>query len=703
MKKLFTFLCAALMSVGMYATSVVTITQNDFPGMDVSFTKDGVTVSADWIDNMDSGHLVGPGSFSTTLGNFTKIEVNAGEFVMPLGEGWSGNSERQTWTGNASSVSFSGEINGVGHGITIMCTIEEPAPTTYTLQLVADQEKGSVAVTNLLGSDIIDNGNGNYTVPENAEVTILATPLDGYEFTGWKVGNRWCDFTECGTALNTLDNPLTFTMTEDVAYKAEFAAAAPAPAEVTVVFAANDKTVERTVTLPHTFKCNWQMGMDGPDELDNIIHELYNDYYYCNNNINASGSDQVEAGTGENDNDFITIKGVFEGTATVTGDYANPDTDTGLQYTLTISIKGDEPAPDFAGEGTEASPYLIASAEDWNKLATNVNGGNTYNGEYFQLTDNIAISTMVGLSDHNFNGTFDGAGHTITATLSSDADCCAPFAYTYGATIKNLHVTGTLTATGTHAGGVVGRNGSASLTLINVSSSMTIIANATNSNGGLVGYAINATLSGCAFTGKLLTEQNRRLGGMVGWKSNTADSYLTITDCVFDPEEVTIGNSGSKTFAAYGGGTVTFTNCYYTQAISADQGKQMRAITAGEGVLVLNTGSATIYNVSGITSYGTGISYNNVLYGGNGDEISLNLSGSNNGYEASTGTLSGTENPYTLTMADADCQINKLAPTPTAVENVQTNPVQATKILRDGMLLIVRDGKLFNVTGAQVR
>ena len=359
------------------------------------------------------------------------------------------------------------------------------------------------------------------------------------------------------------------------------------------------------------------------------------------------------------------------------------------------------PAPDFAGEGTEASPFLIATAEDWNKLATRVSEGNTYSGVYFQLTNNIAISTMVGLSDHNFNGIFDGAGNTITATLSSDAACCAPFAYTYGATIKNLHTSGTITTTGDNAGGVVGRNGTESLTLTNVSSDMTI--NSTKANGGLVGYTINATISGCAFTGKLLSETSRRIGGFVGWKSNTTGSYLTITDCVFDPEEVTNANSSSKTFVAIGGGTVTITNSYYTQAYGTDQGKLMHAITAGEGVLVLNTGSATIYNVSGITSYGTGISYNNVLYGGNGDEISLNLSGSDYGYIASTGTLSGTENPYTLTMADADCQINKLAPTPTDVENVQTNQVQGTKILRNGMLLIEKNGVVYNVLGAQVR
>jgi len=582
MKKLFTFLFAALMSVSMFGATTVTWNTNDITGSGKSFTKDGVTITVAYDINFEQKNFEGGGTFTTTLGNFTKIEVTADDVYTVSGDGWSGDIAKKTWTGNASSVSFTDNIYGNGGDITFVFTIEASAPTTYTLKLVTDPEKGSIVVT-----VINANQDGTYTVPANTEVTIHAIPNEGYEFTGWKEGNTLCDFTECGVDLNTNDNPLKFTMTKDVAYKAEFAAVTP--------------------------------------------------------------------------------------------------------------------EPDFAGEGTEASPFLIATADDWNLLATRVSEGNTYSGEYFQLTDNIAISTMVGLSDHNFNGTFDGAGHTITATLSSDADCCAPFAYTYGATIKNLHVTGTLTATGTHAGGVVGRNGAASLTLINVSSSMTIIANATNSNGGLVGYTINATLSGCAFTGKLLTEQNRRLGGMVGWKSNTTGSYLTITDCVFDPEEVTIGNSGSKTFAAYGGGTVTFTNCYYTQAISADQGKQMRAITAGEGVLVLNTGSATIYNVSGITSYGTGISYDNVLYGGNGDEISLNLSGSDYGYEASTGTLSGTENPYKLTMADADCQITKLAPTPTAVENVQTNPVQATKILRDGMLLIVRDGKLFNLTGAQVR
>ena len=40
---------------------------------------------------------------------------------------------------------------------------------------------------------------------------------------------------------------------------------------------------------------------------------------------------------------------------------------------------------------------------------------------------------------------------------------------------------------------------------------------------------------------------------------------------------------------------------------------------------------------------------------------------------------------------------------PTGVENVQTNQVQATKILRDGMLLIEKNGKIYTVTGAEVK
>ena len=128
MRKLFTFLFAALMSVGMFATTVVTITDSDFPAWGDSFTKDGVTVSAVEIDGM-YGDISGPGSFSTTLGNFTKIEIFAEDVSTISGEGWSGGGSQKIWTGNASSVSFTGSINGYEEGTTLKFTIEEGGET----------------------------------------------------------------------------------------------------------------------------------------------------------------------------------------------------------------------------------------------------------------------------------------------------------------------------------------------------------------------------------------------------------------------------------------------------------------------------------------------------------------------------------------------------------------------------------------------
>jgi len=105
-------------------SKVVTINQSDWgSGYPKSFTKDGVTVSADMIDTED-GNLMEGGSFSTTLGNFTKIVVTATS-CHASGTGWSGGGSSMTWEGTpASTVSFSGDFMGMGMTqTTIVCTI----------------------------------------------------------------------------------------------------------------------------------------------------------------------------------------------------------------------------------------------------------------------------------------------------------------------------------------------------------------------------------------------------------------------------------------------------------------------------------------------------------------------------------------------------------------------------------------------------
>ena len=81
---------------------------------DKSFTKDGITFTAATCD-FQVLSFRGGGTFTTTLGNFTKIEISADFTGDVSGTGWTNDGwQSATWTGNAASVSFSGDIWGGG-------------------------------------------------------------------------------------------------------------------------------------------------------------------------------------------------------------------------------------------------------------------------------------------------------------------------------------------------------------------------------------------------------------------------------------------------------------------------------------------------------------------------------------------------------------------------------------------------------------
>ena len=109
------------------AADPITVTWNndDITGSGNSFTKDGVTITAGTI-NFNKKNFIGGGTFTTTLGNITKIEVTTG-YWNASGTGWSGSEQSGTWTGTpASSVPFSGDITGMGLGNTKLVFTIEP-------------------------------------------------------------------------------------------------------------------------------------------------------------------------------------------------------------------------------------------------------------------------------------------------------------------------------------------------------------------------------------------------------------------------------------------------------------------------------------------------------------------------------------------------------------------------------------------------
>ena len=162
----------------------------------------------------------------------------------------------------------------------------------------------------------------------------------------------------------------------------------------------------------------------------------------------------------------------------------------------------------ITGNGTQANPYTINSADDWNTFAGWINNSNsTYASKCYKLTTDITVSTMAGTSANPFKGAFDGHGYTITLNdLSIDGEeYCAPFRYVDGANISFVRTAGTVIATDKkYRSGLIG-NSNGNTTINACWSSVTINStiDGDGTHGGFVGTVTNGTLAikNCLFDG----------------------------------------------------------------------------------------------------------------------------------------------------------------------------------------------------------
>ena len=338
------------------------------------------------------------------------------------------------------------------------------------------------------------------------------------------------------------------------------------------------------------------------------------------------------------------------------------------------------PDPDHFSVSDGGNTYTIHTATGWGLFCDALQDNATWNrfsGKTVKLGADIGtaqdpITRMAGGIGHDMKGTFDGQGYTLTIKYGSaespiTADKAAPFVNVEsGCIIENLHVAGDIYTSGKNAAGIAGTQyGAVTIRNCRVSTAIHSYTSGDGTHGGLVGNNGDGngsalSIVGCVFDGKLLTEgatATIKCGGFVGWRH----LEVTISNSLFAPTEVTIGTTSSATFARNG---ATITNCYYTTDFNdgehfTAQGKQARSITADNYVTVENAGTATTYSTSGITSYDTGILYDNVLYAGNGDVVSLTLNNSiggdvPKGYQYVYSTNAGTLDGSTLTMPNAD-------------------------------------------------
>ena len=230
-----------------------------------------------------------------------------------------------------------------------------------------------------------------------------------------------------------------------------------------------------------------------------------------------------------------------------------------LDITTSAAWDGTSTA-EFGGDGSEASPFVIANGEQLARLAQDVNGGTDYEGKFFKLTADIDLGekewTPIGGSNKYFKGTFDGNGYTVSNfTINKPEESyIGLFGYNKG-TIMNLGVEKAKISGSVRVGGVCGYNYGTIKNCYNtgaVSGTISVI-------GGVCGYNYG-TVENCYNTGAV-SAQELNVGGVCGYNSSS-----TIKNCY---------NTGAVSGTEYVGGVCgysndeTVTNCYYNKDFCA--------------------------------------------------------------------------------------------------------------------------------------
>lgn len=261
---------------------------------------------------------------------------------------------------------------------------------------------------------------------------------------------------------------------------------------------------------------------------------------------------------------------------------------------LSIGVmRGADVPLTLEGSGTEASPYLIKTADDLMQLAANCNAGTTattashYAGKYFRQTADIDMSGVenfygiasaplaqaTATTKWSFQGIYDGAGFRIknmkikglvykddgTVNTSTSANGSRRYVGLFGvlgtnAVIKNVIIDASCNVTAySHTGGVAGymNTGTKVENCVNYG----VVAGYDDAIGGVVGYmGSSGEISGCANYGEVIS-QDDKAGGIVGEALASSTKRSSISYC-FNAGAV----NGCGTYAGGISGRANYTN-----------------------------------------------------------------------------------------------------------------------------------------------
>ena len=364
---------------------------------------------------------------------------------------------------------------------------------------------------------------------------------------------------------------------------------------------------------------------------------------------------------------------------------------------------------------SEADAYVISTTDELDLLAQRVNNGTDYKDKFFKLDADITYShttdwndvtstennfTRIGDANNTFKGTFDGQRYTIKGIryTSSNNNLGLFGKITGGATVKNVILSDARIIGKDNCGGIAGNCEQSTITNCWVKSNVCI--GNKDYKGGIAGYSYKGTISGCRSEATLTaySSSNIYYGGIAGQAFSSEVSQCVVVGA-------TIPNAGNRGAIVGNNYQSTLTSNYYTvctvvgvanaanvgcQGGDANGARQAVAIGAATGVTVTPTGTATTYDVSGITAYdgNSGILYGGTLYAGATETVKLNIAYTVpdgftlNGFTDGNGNAlaKNGDGTYTLTMTGAAATVTPDVYDPDLVVVTNQGTTNATTI-----------------------
>ena len=287
--------------------------------------------------------------------------------------------------------------------------------------------------------------------------------------------------------------------------------------------------------------------------------------------------------------------------------------------------------------------YIITTPAGLDLLAMNVNGtdgytANNFSGKYFKLGADITYLhttdwddatsrennfTAIGGYGHNFQGSFDGDGHTISGIRiyksgsdTNDDSYQGLFGCTFDGSVLNVTLSDARITGYQNVGGIIGERNYGQFKNCHVTNTVAIhaVVNDSRYHGGIVGYNIDSgihKISGCTSAATISIADGLtgciKYGGIVGQNDKgTIENCRTVGATVNGNDNVgaIVGNDGNGTYTSnyYLGCTVNGTANATNVGIGSgdrDGARSVHALTLADGI----TASGQSVTISGVTYY----------------------------------------------------------------------------------------------------